>query len=381
MKTLFLTDDYFSVINEDGKKRSFTYKANPSACELARKLINAASHDAPASFFESDVDISLGKRVALLDSAEFTGCEVCLRSRFNTVFNEITAPSSIIPRIAERIIGIAERLNPETMKEDVFTGWGRPDFSDLNGKQESALESLKPEEYSESIKGTLFSISLLKDRAEFIILSPEGFRKVSMNETDYKRFDESFMFFLNNFKDCFTDMQYKRLLFLGNRCRRCGECCKIYEVEVNEFEQERIAGHIGVSHKEFIEKYLHENKFSWNEFSFMLNKVKGFGTPCMFQGKCPDGGYGCSIYPVRPEVCRKFLPSLGKCVLNKTLPNIQAVRDSLVSFNMTEESCAFDTEMTNGNRINPVLLDVNKNNSAFKQLTELFGDLAKRHNI
>ncbi len=378
MRRLFLTDDYFSVLSEGGERRSFTYKRNPSVCMLARKLINAASSDAPASFFECGGDVSVGKRIALLDSAEVSQCEVLLRSRFNTSFSEIISSDSVISRLCARIIDMSESLSPEKMKEEEFTGWGRPDFVDLSRTfGEEPRPSAESEPDSPEIRGELYSVSLMKDRCEFILISGVGFRKVLMPLDLAARLKSAFDSFLGLFRDNFTEMQYKRLLFLANRCKRCGDCCKIYEVEVNEFEQERIASFLEMPLEEFRRGMLHENRFSWNEFSFMLNKENGYGTRCVFQGRCPDGLYGCKIYPVRPEVCRKFLPSLGKCVLNRTLPGLSEVFDSLVSFTMTRESCSFDTEMTSGNRINPVILDVNPDNLAFAELVAFFDSLAE----
>ena len=379
-KRLFLTDDYFAYeeIGNPNSTKIFSYKKYANIRFFVRKFMNVAVSDLPLSFFESIEEISIGKKITLLESVEINDFEIIFKSRFNTILSQILNKDSLLYKMYSHLLKIIPNEKGEDIKlKGVMSEWGRPDYSVLAKIPISYNEKHNIKE-AVNAKGELYSIVLKKDNSVYIIKTEAGFIQSNLSLDDNSKFKECFFEFLHNFKDNFTEMQYKRLLFLGNKCKRCGQCCKVYEVEADSFEQERIAEHLNITTEEFIKKYTHEDLFSWNAFSFMLNKQNGINTPCVFQGICEDGLYGCTIHTVRPEVCRKFLPSLGKCVMNGSLPKVESVWENLVSFTLTSESVMIDTELTNDNKVNPVILDLDRENLACKDLVDFFKDFEKK---
>jgi len=87
------------------------------------------------------------------------------------------------------------------------------------------------------------------------------------------------------------------LLSLSNNmryCERCGACCrKCTNVRLEVTDIARIAQYLRVPIPEFYVRYTRVHE----EF-FVIKK----DTPCMFL----RGKNSCSIYPVRPEVCRVY---------------------------------------------------------------------------
>ncbi len=374
MKKLYLTDDYFAYeeIGNSNSTKIFSYRKYENIRFFVRKFMNVAVSDLPISFFESEKDISIGKKITLLESVEINDFEIIFKSRFNTTLSQILKEDSLLYKMYLHILKMIPNDKGEDIKlKGVMSEWGRPDYSVLAKIPISYNENHNIKEDVKA-RGELYSLVLKKNNSVYIIKTNTGFVQCDLSLDDDEKFKECFFYFLNNFKDNFTEMQYKRLLFLGNKCKRCGQCCKVYEVEADPFEQERIAEHLNITTEEFIKKYTHEDLFSWNSFSFMLNKQNGIDTPCVFQGICEDGLYGCMIHTVRPEVCRKFLPSLGKCVMNGVLPKVESVWDNLVSFTLTAESIMIDTELTNDNKVNPVILDLDRDNKACTTLMDFF---------
>ena len=380
-KLLILTDDYITAVLPDGMRNTYAYGKYRELRHCVRKFMNVTVTDIPLAFFSSSEMLSHGKKISLIDSVEISlQNEILVRSRFNSVYTFFLEKDSLIKKLYTRLtelLPLADSGEPNK-REFETSGWGRPEFfEDREIINNSHIKSADVQ-LTENPVGDLYSISLMKDGADYIVKTSNGFKKGNMSTSEYNKMKLAITSFLSSFKSFFDEMQYKRLLFLCNTCKRCGECCKVYEVEANVFEQEYIAEFLGISHQELITKYLHENRFSWNEFSMMLNKVNGYNTPCVFQGICDDGSYGCKIHSVRPEVCRKFLPSLGKCVMNGKLPDSTLkIIDCLVSFTVTEQSIIIDTELTNGNRINPVLLDIDDSNKGFLPLTDYFAEFAR----
>jgi uncharacterized protein len=75
-------------------------------------------------------------------------------------------------------------------------------------------------------------------------------------------------------------------------CTNCANCCKTLSPQVSQTDIKRISAFLQISETEFIEKYLKigdENKYEMNAL------------PCPF---LKDDK--CSIYEVRPTVCREY---------------------------------------------------------------------------
>ncbi|WP_423791990.1 YkgJ family cysteine cluster protein [Methanocaldococcus indicus] len=77
----------------------------------------------------------------------------------------------------------------------------------------------------------------------------------------------------------------------GFRCVRCGKCC-ISPPTVTKKDIQNIAGYLNISFKDFIKKYC-------RYFNGKRGEIKKVNGKCVF---FKDNG--CSIYKVRPIICR-----------------------------------------------------------------------------
>ena len=80
-------------------------------------------------------------------------------------------------------------------------------------------------------------------------------------------------------------------LFSGYDCRACGNCCRVYYINLEDSEVDSIAAYLGVSRRDLVEK-LHGRS----------DGGYGIKPPCRFLGE--DGG--CAIYERRPAVCGDY---------------------------------------------------------------------------
>lgn len=76
-------------------------------------------------------------------------------------------------------------------------------------------------------------------------------------------------------------------------CLACGNCCKKLQPELNEEDIDRVAPHLNLSKKAFIEKYLEKDE----DGDLLMNHA-----PCSFLG----ADNKCSIYEIRPATCRSY---------------------------------------------------------------------------
>ncbi len=84
-------------------------------------------------------------------------------------------------------------------------------------------------------------------------------------------------------------------LIKGFKCENCGNCCNHSNpISISKEELEKISKYLGISHKEFKQKYVKQAKSGY----FNLKNL-----PCIFRD---EQNKTCEIYPVRPAVCRIF---------------------------------------------------------------------------
>ena len=77
-------------------------------------------------------------------------------------------------------------------------------------------------------------------------------------------------------------------------CDFCGRCCREIPVQIDIDEVERISEYLGISTQKFIKKYT------------VLRDV-GFGEKLYLKTPCPFlKNNRCTIYPLRPRVCRTY---------------------------------------------------------------------------
>ena len=77
-------------------------------------------------------------------------------------------------------------------------------------------------------------------------------------------------------------------------CTRCANCCKTMDINFDDEDIERIAGHLNMPTAEFIEAYLEADDED--------GPYKARQKPCPFLGDDDR----CTIYEVRPTVCREY---------------------------------------------------------------------------
>ncbi len=77
-------------------------------------------------------------------------------------------------------------------------------------------------------------------------------------------------------------------------CTRCANCCKTSDVSVTAEDIARIAGHLGMTVEDFIATHL---KTDEEKGAYTVRRK-----PCSFLGEDDR----CTIYDVRPTVCRQY---------------------------------------------------------------------------
>jgi uncharacterized protein len=77
-------------------------------------------------------------------------------------------------------------------------------------------------------------------------------------------------------------------------CTRCANCCKTLKVRLDEEDVQRIAGHLGLPVDEFTKTYLVADD---EDGPYTVRQQ-----PCLFLG----ADNRCTIYDVRPTVCRTY---------------------------------------------------------------------------
>lgn len=101
-------------------------------------------------------------------------------------------------------------------------------------------------------------------------------------------------------------LAYKNALKPGEtfrfRCRQCGKCCKNREdILLNPYDLHRACSVLGVSHKEFIQKYCEVYVGESSRFPCVLLKPVGPEKACPLLK-----GNKCSVHKGKPTVCALF---------------------------------------------------------------------------
>ena len=124
----------------------------------------------------------------------------------------------------------------------------------------------------------------IKEMAERYADKNSKFRIFLKNNADPDKLDEQFHRLHN---EIFYRDDYD--------CCKCNNCCKLYDIRIDQNDIAAIAEYLGMAENDFIEKYLVPDK---DEYDCLILKNK----PCAFLNA--DGK--CRIYECRPSVCREF---------------------------------------------------------------------------
>ncbi len=96
----------------------------------------------------------------------------------------------------------------------------------------------------------------------------------------------------------FSDLRFRRVAEEIEEkidCRTCANCCKVAETDITARDAARIARYMGMTEKQFVEKYTTTSAF---EDSLILRRTE---SGCVFLN-----GNDCTIYEERPDTCRNF---------------------------------------------------------------------------
>lgn len=97
-------------------------------------------------------------------------------------------------------------------------------------------------------------------------------------------------------------------------CFMCGECCRIYSVEITRDDCQRLAGHLGLPRAEFEERFTDPGRFSWNRGQRILRKQSRDGhKECVFLEQREDGLFYCGVHSHKPDVCRRYSARNALC--------------------------------------------------------------------
>jgi len=126
-------------------------------------------------------------------------------------------------------------------------------------------------------------------------------------------------------------------------CFRCGFCCILYQPPLHPKDIERIASVLRMSTVEFISKYV--ERVPTREGYLLQGTERG----CIFLTWDEDGKACCSIYPVRPKVCREWTPSLSKPECLEGLAKLKSKRQIVLLdelFSSEEDKAEFSSALT-----------------------------------
>lgn len=89
-------------------------------------------------------------------------------------------------------------------------------------------------------------------------------------------------------------------------CTRCANCCKTLQIKFEDEDIRRISDHLGMTTEEFVDEYLVQEEDG--DFSIRSK-------PCPLLGEDDR----CTIYDVRPTVCREYPHTNKKGLIFRTM--------------------------------------------------------------
>ncbi len=161
----------------------------------------------------------------------------------------------------------------------------------------------------------MISIDRIKEAAKRNESKNYKFRTYLKNNADPKKLDRQF-----------RDLHNKIFIQDEYDCSKCANCCKLYDIRVEEKDVPAIAKHLGQTESDFIENYLVRDEEEADGYIFK-NKPCGF---LEADGKC-------GIYEVRPSVCKSFPHTNKPDRIFSLLSVIGCVEDCPVVFEIIEE--------------------------------------------
>ena len=138
------------------------------------------------------------------------------------------------------------------------------------------------------------------------------------------------------------------LMLVKDSCKTCGHCCKFGSGVILKEEAKKIADHLNITEKEFIEKYTEEfTKFSTKQKRFKQIREN------LPHGKCTFlDGNKCQIHNVKPLYCKiGSCSAIGEDIIKwfdanyfLNLENPQSVRDYSLYCEFNKPLSGFELE-------------------------------------
>lgn len=105
-------------------------------------------------------------------------------------------------------------------------------------------------------------------------------------------------------------------------CHRCGNCCKGEGVvKIGRVEADRMAKHLGLSRRVFLERYA--QRVSPN--TWWLIDRDNEERWCIFLTRDAEGRYGCMVNAAKPNQCAAFPAKWRNSDSFKTCPGLRAL--------------------------------------------------------
>jgi len=148
---------------------------------------------------------------------------------------------------------------------------------------------------------------------------------------------------------------------LNSQCFLCGECCRIFKVEITPYDIKCVAEHLQIREEDMWKRYLYPGVFSWNRENGILKKKAESGTDyhggssdCIFLDTYKNGRHLCSVYEARPEVCRGFSSDSLKCREKSALSRQDKLAENLRYIDIDGDSLFLTTARIQAGNTRPL---------------------------
>lgn len=155
---------------------------------------------------------------------------------------------------------------------------------------------------------------------------------------------------------------------LDPHCTMCGECCRVYAVEITPIDIERIADHLKISTEAVRENYLEPGRYSWNDQDGVVKRIpkEETGRECVFLEKNDPAVSCCSIYPARPGICRDYTPKSRLCKRVSTGRKWYEHLKNIISLDVTGDTVRLLTYHTFSSKLPPASFRLDDNRPLYR---------------
>jgi Fe-S-cluster containining protein len=124
---------------------------------------------------------------------------------------------------------------------------------------------------------------------------------VQIKRLGEKKLKENEMFRRHMKAHYFPERQFRHLaeeIESNMDCRACANCCRVAETNIGKRDVERLAKFLGLTAKQFVDRYTTMSVQEENEDELILRRTDA---GCIFLD-----GNDCTVYEARPDTCQDF---------------------------------------------------------------------------